>query len=78
MGDPYCPFMGTKGKSWGELELQSIAGRVAGPPEAVALAVRAVVDACRKNGVSPEQATVLLEEAFRSVSAPPSSDTRRR
>lgn len=77
MEDPYGPFMGKRGRSWGELELQSIAGRVAGVPDAVTSAARALADACLAGGVPLEKAKELLEEAF-PVSALPSGGIRRR
>lgn len=69
MSDPYCPFMGKKGRSWGELDLSGIAGRVASkprvPPE-VESAVLSLADACRAFGVGLDEAKGLLEEAFDS------------
>lgn len=76
MEDSYGPFMGKRGRSWGELELQSIAGRVAGASEAVVSAAREMASVCRAEGVPLERAKELLEEAF-SVSAPPSTGIRR-
>jgi hypothetical protein len=68
MEDSYGPFMGRKGKSWGELELQSIAGRVAGVPDAVTAAAREMAGACRTEGVTLERAKAILEEAFSAPS----------
>lgn len=80
MGDPYCPFMGKKGRSWGELDLSSIAGRVAAaktPPE-VESAVRALAVACRKHGVELDDAKKLLDGEFQTASVATSSRSRRR
>lgn len=70
MANSYCPFMGKKGRAWGELDLPGIAGRVAGseprtPPE-VESAAQALAAACKKAGVDLEAAKSALEEAFKA------------
>ncbi len=80
MDDPYRPFMGKKGKSWGELDLKEIAGRVAGgrrSPE-VEAAARTMVAACQKAGLSADEAKSLLEELYGPVSVAPSGRSRQR
>lgn len=71
--------MGKRGKAWGELDLEDIAGRVAARnshPD-VNAAVKALVVSCRKAGLSAEDAKSLLDEAFAPVSARPSVRSRR-
>lgn len=78
MADSYCPFVGKKGKSWGErgeLDLPSIAERVVGVPPDVDEAARALVLACRAAGVSLERVQALIKASY--VSAPPSGRSRR-
>jgi hypothetical protein len=78
MADAYCPFMGRKGKPWGELDLASIAGRVAGVPPEVAAAARALVSACRESGVDLERVQELIGHLFEEpVSAASSRRARR-
>lgn len=73
MPDPYNPFRGKRGKSWGELELQSIAG----VPDDVTSAARSMAEVCREEGIPLDRAKDLLEHAF-SVSAPSSGGSPRR
>jgi len=78
MADPYCPFVGKKGRPWGErgeLDLPSIAERVVGVSPDVEEAARALVAACRKAGVSLERVQDLVKTVY--VSAPPSGRSRR-
>ena len=80
MADPYCPFVGKKGRSWGELDIPSIAGRVAAGavPAEVEDAVRKLAAACKASGIGLERAKELLKEAFGpEVSATSSGRNRR-
>lgn len=76
--DPYCPYM-EKGKSWGEFDLQAIAGRVAGTvPAEVVDAARKFVSACKASGITPDQAKDLLEDYLEpDLSGVPSQAGRR-
>ena len=78
MVNTYCPFMGKKGRAWGELDLASIAGRVAGVPPEVSVAARALISACRDAGVSPERAQELVGYLFEETVSASSSKRARR
>lgn len=61
--------MATNDKSWGELDLKSIADRLAGGlPASVTDAARKFAAACLKSGVNVAQATAAVERAFADVS----------
>jgi hypothetical protein len=78
MANAYCPFMGRRGKPWGELDLASIAGRVAGVPPEVAAAARSLVAACREAGVDLERAQELVGYLFEETVSASSSKRARR
>jgi hypothetical protein len=78
MLDPYCPFMGRKGKAWGELDLPSIAERVAGIPPEVEAAARALSKACKKSGVGLERAQEVLKTLFEDLPVSASASRRGR